>query len=185
MVVDRIRVNPGPAFWRVPPVSPPIWKTKSFEPVVLTPVSQGAAPEHAGLLDWATGSEGLGSKGFAVSAPETPKAITPYQVSPVSLVVTEMGSEARGDGAMAYHSWTNCPPPMPSWPVLGVKVSPAVSFTEKEVPTGYPSTPTMMTSSPLVVDRTAEQEVTSPHPAETDPSRAGVDTEETLVVADD
>ena len=102
----------------------------------------------------------FGSNGLAVLAPETPKAITPYQVSPVSVVVTEMESEVRGFGAIAYHSWMNCPPPMLSSPVLAWKVKPNVSFTEKVIPSGKQSQPTIITSGLLVVESVTEQEVT-------------------------
>jgi len=69
-------------------------------------------------------------------APDTPKAIIPYHVSPESAVVTETTSEDSGLGAIAYHSCKNCPPPTLSCAVLAENVSPAVSFTENAVPSG-------------------------------------------------
>jgi hypothetical protein len=49
----------------------------------------------------------FGSKGLAVFAPDTPKATTPYQVSPEIVEVTEITSFTRTEGATAYHSWMN------------------------------------------------------------------------------
>ena len=45
-------------------------------------------------------------KGLAVFAPETANATTPYQVSPLSDVITEIVSE-RGEDDIAYQVWTN------------------------------------------------------------------------------
>ena len=128
--------------------------------LVETFVSHGSEPGQLGLFDCETGIPEFGSNGLAVFAPDTPKAINPYQVSPVSVVVKEITSEVNGLEAIAYHSWTNCPPPMPSWVVLGENVNPAESLTENAVPTGKQSHPTMMTSGPLEVVRATEQEVT-------------------------
>jgi hypothetical protein len=50
---------------------------------------------------------GVPEKGMAVFAPETANATTPYQVSPVSAVVTEMLSDERDEEDMAYQVWTN------------------------------------------------------------------------------
>jgi len=122
-------------------------------------VSHGSEPGQDGLFDCATGRAEFGSNGLAVLAPETANMATPYHVSPVLAVVTEMLSELKGVGAIANHSWTNCPPPILSWVVLGVKASPAVSFTEKAEPSGKQSHPTMTTSPPVLVVSRAEQEV--------------------------
>jgi hypothetical protein len=99
-----------------------------------------------------------------VFAPETANAITPYHVSPVDDVWTEMLSAVSGVEAMAYHVCMNWPPPMLSWPALAENVSPAVSFTEKDPPAGQQSHPTIMTSEGFAVVRVTEQEVTYPHP---------------------
>ena len=125
-----------------------------------TPVSHGSELGQLGLLDCATGREGFESNGLAVLAPEIANATTPYHVSPVFVVETDMVSELSGFGAMAYHSWMNCPPPMPSCEVLGVNVNPAVSSTENAEPPGKQSHPTMITSGPVVVVSPTEQEVT-------------------------
>ena len=50
---------------------------------------------------------GVPEKGLAVFAPETANATTPYQVSPVLAVVTEMLSDGRAEEDMAYQVWTN------------------------------------------------------------------------------
>ena len=113
-----IRDRPDPTVWRDPPVSPPIWNTKSFALLVETPVSHGSELRQPGLFACAMGRVGFVSKGVAVLAPETPKATTPYQVSPVLVVVTEITSEERALGAIAYHSCKNWFPPMLSSPVL-------------------------------------------------------------------
>jgi hypothetical protein len=55
------------------------------------------------MLACAFGKTGLESNGLAVLAPETPNAMTPYHVSPVKDVWTEMLSPVNGDGAIAYH----------------------------------------------------------------------------------
>jgi hypothetical protein len=86
--------------------------------------------------------------------------VTPYHVSPVSAVVTEIWSELKGLGAIAYHSCKNCPPPTLSCAVLAENVSPAVSFTENAVPSGKQSHPTMTMSPLMLVVSAAEQEVT-------------------------
>jgi hypothetical protein len=119
------------------------------------------------------GREGLESNGLAVFAPDTPKATTPYHVSPVSVVVTEIVSELSGPGAIVYHSLTNWFPPIPIT-ALEVKVSPAVSFTEnvEAAEVGKQSQPTMITSGPFAVVSLTEQEVTYPHPVEADLSSA-------------
>ena len=99
-----MRLKPAPAVWRVPPVSPPIWNTKSFELLVDTPVSHGAEFGQLGLFACATGRAEFGSNGLAVLAPEIANITTPYHVSPVFVVVMEMLSELKGFGAIAYHS---------------------------------------------------------------------------------
>ena len=50
----------------------------------------------------------------AAKAPKTPNATTPYQVSPVNDVCTEMLSALSGEEAIAYHVCMNWFPPMPS-----------------------------------------------------------------------
>ena len=86
-------------------MSPPNWKMKSVLLVVETPVLHGTLLRHA-MLACAFGKPGLESKGLLVFAPDTPKAITPYHVSPVKDVWTEMLSPANGVGAIAYHVCT-------------------------------------------------------------------------------
>jgi hypothetical protein len=93
------------------PVSPPNWKTKSGLLVVETPVLHGREPGQL-IFAWRSGTEGFVSNGLAVFAPETPNAMTPYQVSPVEGVWTEMLSLVSADGAIAYHVCMNWPPPM-------------------------------------------------------------------------
>lgn len=95
-------MNPPPAVCRVFPVSPPNWNTKSALLVVETPMLHGTLLRHA-MLACALGNAGLGSKGLVVFAPDTPKAITPYHVSPVNDVWMDMLSPVNGDGAIAYH----------------------------------------------------------------------------------
>jgi hypothetical protein len=158
-VLDWISVSPLPPVWTVYPVSPPNWKTKSGLLVVVTPVLQGRDPAQT-MFAWRAGSDGLVSKGLAVFAPETPKAITPYQVSPVMVVWTEMTSPVSADGAIAYHVCMNWSPPMLSWAVLGTKVRPAVSFTEKAPSAGQQLQPTMITSEACAVVRETEHAVT-------------------------
>jgi len=157
-VLDWIRVNPVPAVSVPEPVSPPSWKTKSAL-FVETPVLHGS-PLGQAMFAWARGKEGFVSKGLAVFAPETPKATTPYHVSPVKAVWTETTSPVSADGAIAYHSWRNSFPPMPICPVLCTNVRPAVSFTEKEEPAGHQLHPTMITSEAWVVVSDTEHAVT-------------------------
>ena len=95
-----MRVKPDPADCAVWPVSPPNWKSRSSATDVETPVLQGWDPRQL-MLACRTGREGLGSNGFWRLAPDTPNATTPYQVSPVVVVTTEMLSPDRGDAAMA------------------------------------------------------------------------------------
>jgi hypothetical protein len=59
------------------------------------------------------------------------------------------------------------------WPVLAVKVRPAVSLIEKDPPAGQQSHPTIMTSEGFAVVRVTEQEVTYPHPFFALPSSDG------------
>lgn len=128
--VAWMSVIPAPAVCSVLPVSPPIWNTKSFGLVVDTPVLQGRELGQPRVFVCPTGNEGFGSNGFAVFAPDMPKATTPYHVSPVSVLVTEMVSEVSRLGAIAYHSSMNSLPPM----LISARewnVSPAVSLTEK------------------------------------------------------
>jgi hypothetical protein len=82
-------------------VSPPNWKTKSG-PLVETPVLHGSPPGQA-MLACDLGTDGFESKGLAVFAPETANAMTPYHVSPVDGVCTDMVSAVTGAGATAYH----------------------------------------------------------------------------------
>jgi hypothetical protein len=181
-----MRVIPAPPVWSVKPVSPPIWKTRSFEVVVETPVSQGREPVQLGLFACLTGSDGLESNGLAVFAPDIPNATTPYQVSPWFDVVTEIVSELNGLGAMAYHSSKNWLPPMLTV-ALEWNVSPAVSLTENvdSAEVGKQSQPTMTTSFECAVDRATAQEVTYPQPLVPEPSRAGGVVEAVDVELDD
>jgi hypothetical protein len=118
---------PVPAVCSVDPVSPPNWNTK--EPAREdTPESQGL-PQPL-TLACATGNPD--TKGWAVFAPDTANATTPYHVSPVDVVWTEMLSAVRTPGEIAYHVSIHWPPPMATWPVLGMNVRPAASFTDHE-----------------------------------------------------
>ena|ERR1700722_4420998 len=95
-LVVCISVIPDPEVWSVFPVSPPTWKTK--EPAgAETPVLHGLAQ-----LRLACESGNPAANGLAVLAPEMAKATTPYHVSPVSVVVTEIASEDRREGEIAY-----------------------------------------------------------------------------------
>jgi hypothetical protein len=62
---------------------------------------------------------------------------------------------------------------MLTWLVLAENVSPAVSVTEKDPPTGQQLHPTTITSEGFSVDRVTEQEPTYPHPFLALPSREG------------
>jgi hypothetical protein len=108
--------------------------------------------------------------GPAVCPPETANAATPYQVSPVVVVVTETVSEERGEADTAYHVCTNWPPPMESWDSLGRNVRPAESLTEKVAPYGQQSQLTIITSFDWVVVSEKLHEVTYPQPVEAEPS---------------
>jgi hypothetical protein len=116
------------------------------------------------MLACALGKVVFGSKGLAVFAPETAKAMIPYQVSPLIVEVTEITSFTRGEGATAYHSWMNWPPPIDTCPVLDWNASPRLSFTEKDPPEGQQLQPTITRSDGFVVVSDTEQEVTYPHP---------------------
>src|ERR1035438_7720662 len=110
-------VSPLPPVSTVFPVSPPNWKTKSALLVVETPVLHGFHPGQLRFA-WRSGRVGFASNGVAVLAPETPNAMTPYHVSPVKDVWTEIMSSVNGVGAIAYHVCTNWLPPMPKGAVL-------------------------------------------------------------------
>ena len=86
------------------------------------------------------------ANGLTVLTPEIANATTPYQVSPVSVVVTEIVIEDRGEAEIAYHVCTNSPPPMLSCDSIGVNVKPAESFTENAALDGQQLQPTIMTS---------------------------------------
>jgi hypothetical protein len=164
-LVACMSVIPPPAVCSVDPVSPPTWNTK--EPAgAETPVLHGLAQL---MLACDSGSP---AKGLTVFAPETANATTPYQVSPVSAVMTDIVSDERGEVDMAYHVWTNCPPPMLSCDSLGANVNPAESLTEKVVPDWKQSHPTIITSFDCAVVNERLHVVTYPHPLEAEPSRA-------------
>jgi hypothetical protein len=55
------------------------------------------------MLACALGTDGFESKGLTVFAPETANAMTPYHVSPVDEVCTDMVSTVTAAGATAYH----------------------------------------------------------------------------------
>ena len=109
-------------------------------------------------------------KGLAVFAPETANATTPYQVSPVLAVVTEMVSVDRVELDIAYQVCTKLPPPMEYGESLGEKVRPDESLTENAVPDGQQLQPTIMTSFDWVVVNETLQVVTYPHPPDAEPS---------------
>jgi hypothetical protein len=73
---------------------------------------------------------------------------------------------------MAYHVWMNPPPPIATWTVLGVNVSPAVSLTVNAAPSGQQLQPTTITSEDYVVVSDTEQVVMYPHPFWVLPSSA-------------
>jgi hypothetical protein len=135
------------------------------------------------MLAWESGEPE--TKGCAVFAPDTANATTPYQVSPVLVVVTEIVSEESGEVDIAYHVCTVWPPPMESGDSLGMNVRPAESLTEKAAPDGQQSQPTIITSFDWVVVRERLHAFTYPQPVEAEPSTAillVVDAEEELVV---
>ena len=67
-------------------------------------------PAQPLTLAWVIGNPA--AKGWAVSAPETAKAIIPYHVSPVDVVWMVMLSAPRTLAEMAYHVSIHWFPPI-------------------------------------------------------------------------